>query len=107
MKLVNKVAVVLASAGLFWCQEVLALKRCLQELEIVGQADFFQFPNSFPVTDDKDADPNTYTQARGLLNNDDPLRGHSYSGFLYQGFLICIFQFRSFFFWKLIILNHP
>ncbi len=94
MKLVNKVAVVLASAGLFWCQEVLALKRCLQELEIVGQADFFQFPNSFPVTDDKDADPNTYTQARGLLNNDDPLRGHSYSGFLYQGFLSSLLNMK-------------
>jgi hypothetical protein len=94
MKLANKFVVVLTSAGLFWCQEVLALKSCLQELEIIGQPDFFQFPNSFPVTDGSDADPNTYTQTRGLLNNDKPLKGQSYSGFLYQGFLSSLLNLK-------------
>lgn len=86
MKSINKVVVVLTSVGLFWCQEVLALKNCLQELDIIGQTNIFRFPNAFPIVDDKIADPNTYAQTRGLLDV-DPLKSQSYSGFLYQGFL--------------------
>lgn len=93
MKFVNKVVVVLTSVGLFWCQEVLALKRCLQELEIIGQPHFFHFPDTFPVVDDKLADPNTYTQSRGLLDV-DPLKGQSYSAFLYQGFLSSLLNLK-------------
>lgn len=93
MGFIDKVVLVISSVGLFWCQEVLALQRCLQKLESVGQTDFFQFPNTFPVVDDRAVDPNTYTQARGLLDM-DPLKRQSYSGFLYQGFLSSLFNVK-------------